>query len=471
MSDLMGHIETSIRDRRLFRDGQRILVAVSGGVDSMVLLDVLHRLSKTHRWRLTVAHFNHQLRGVASDSDERLVRKTARKLRLPLVSGRGKVRELSRESGVSVEMAARKLRHDFFAATASKLRIPTVALAHHAGDQVELFFLRLLRGAGGGGLAGMKWSNASPSSPGIRLARPLLDLSKNALQSFAREQGLAFSEDASNASTDILRNRIRHELIPLLTRHYQPALARTVLRLMDVVGADADFVALTAGEWLKRGRTPDFDQLPVGAQRQIIHLQLRQARLSPDFDLIESLRLRAGQWIAVGADYFVSRDASGLVHRRQLPSIQFRSSQRKLSLTGRKGEPVFGGLKIHWEIVDDRGMTTAGKQADVEYFDADKVGAPIWLRHWRPGDRFQPIGTASARKLQDLFTNLKVPPAERRGRVVAATRQGKLFWVEGLRMAEEFKLDKTTTRKLKWSWRRVPGAEAVAICARHDTLT
>lgn len=140
MSDLTGHIETSIRDRRLFRDGQRILAAVSGGVDSMVLLDCLHRLSKTHRWKLTVAHFNHQLRGAASDADELLVRKTARKLKLPFVAGHGNVRELARESGVSVEMAARKLRHDFFAATAVKLRIPTVALAHHADDQVELFF-------------------------------------------------------------------------------------------------------------------------------------------------------------------------------------------------------------------------------------------------------------------------------------------------------------------------------------------
>ena len=100
------------------------------------------------------------------------------------------------------------------------------------------------------------------------------------------------------------------------------------------------------------------------------------------------------------------------------------------------------------------GMITAGKNANVEYFDADKVGAPIWLRCWQPGDRFQPIGTGSARKLQDLFTNLRVPPGERRRRVVAATRQGELFWVEGLRMAEKFKLDEHTARKLKWSWRR-----------------
>src|ERR1035441_3964690 len=146
----------------------------------------------------------------------------------------------------------------------------------------------------------MKWSNASPSDPKIRLARPLLDLPKDALQSFARENKIAFSDDASNASIDIQRNRIRHELIPLLARHYQPALGRAVLRLMEVVGAEAEFVAHTAREWLKGGRTPDFDHLPLAVQRRLIHQQLIDGELSPDFDLIERLRLCAGQWIEIG---------------------------------------------------------------------------------------------------------------------------------------------------------------------------
>jgi tRNA(Ile)-lysidine synthase len=430
------------------------LVAVSGGLDSMVLLNLLHRLATDHRWKLTVAHFNHQLRGAGSDADERLTRKTARKLRLPFMAGSGDVQKFARESGLSVEMAARKLRHDFLAGTAAKLKIPTVALAHHADDQVELFFLRLLRGAGGVGLAGMKWSNGSPSAPKIRLARPLLDLPKAVLQSFARENKIAFSEDASNASIDIQRNRIRHELIPLLTRHYQSALGGNVLRLMEVVGAEAEFVAHTAREWLKGGRTPDFDHLPVAVQRRLIHQQLMKHKLSPDFDLVERLRLGAGQWIAVSTDCSVVRDAAGLVHLRPLQSLQFNSSRREVSLSAKKREITFGGLKIHWEITDDNGTGNACKNGQVEYFDADKVGAPIWLRCWQPGDRFQPIGTGSARKLQDLFTNLKVPRGERRRRVVAATRQGELFWVEGLRMAEKFKLDKNTVRKLMWSWRR-----------------
>jgi tRNA(Ile)-lysidine synthase len=460
MTDLANQLESSLEAKRLFRDGQRILVAVSGGVDSMVLIELLHELAKVHRWKLTVAHFNHQLRGASSDADEQLVRQTARKLKLPFVAARGDVKEVARKNGWSVEMAARKLRHDFLAQTASKLKCPTVALAHHADDQVELFFVRVLRGTGGEGLAGMKWSNASPSAAKIRLARPLLDLPKDALQSFAKENKIAFSEDATNASFDIQRNRIRHELIPLLAKDYQPALGRTVLRLMEVVGAEAEFVAQTAREWLKGTRTPDFDHLPLAVQRRLIHQQLIEGRLSPDFDLIERLRLNPGQWITVSVDCSVSRDACGLIHRRQLESFQFSPLKRKLSLLGGKGNLTFAGLKVNWELVDDTGTNVAGKPVNVEYFDADKVGGTIWLRCWQPGDRFQLIGTGSARKLQDLFTNLRVPPGQRRQRVVAATRQGDLFWVEGLRMAENFKLDEQTVRKLKWSWRRNSGVES-----------
>lgn len=453
-TELPMRVESAIAKRKLFRDGQGILLAVSGGVDSMVLLHVLGRLAKSHGWKLAVAHFNHQLRGARSDADERLAGAAARKLKLRFVAGRGDVRLFARENGLSIEMAARKLRHDFFARTAAKMKIPAIALAHHADDQIELFFLRLLRGAGSDGLAGMKWCNDSPSAAKIRLARPLLNLTKAELREFAAENKIAFSEDASNASINIQRNRIRHELIPLLTQHYQPGLSRKLLRLMDVVGAEAEFVAQTAREWLEGKRAQKFEHLPLALQRRVIHLQLLAQKVSPEFDLVERLRLRSGQFITVSADCAVFRDAGGMVYAQKVELFQFNAQKRKLSLSGKGREIRFGGLRINWETADDNGMANAPKASGVEYFDADKVGSAICLRWWQPGDRFQPIGTASAKKLQDLFTNLKVPRGERHRRVVAETGQGELFWVEGLRMAEKFKLDKHTARRLCWSWRR-----------------
>lgn len=454
MNDLASHVESNIAERKLFRDGQAILVAASGGVDSMVLLHLLYGLASKHHWNLTVAHFNHLLRGAQSDADEKLVRQVARKLHLPFVADRGDVRKSAQASALSLEMAGRQMRHEFLARTAVKSKIPVVALAHHADDQVELFFLRLLRGAGSDGLAGMKWTSVSPANRKVHLTRPLLDVPKSALLNYAREKKIAFREDATNASTDMQRNRIRHKLIPLLTQEYQPALAGAVLRLMDIVGGDAEFVARAAARWRAGAGQPAFELLPAALQRRIIQQQLTEQKLAPDFDLIERLRRQAGQSFAVNPGCSVVRNVDGKVQLRPAVSRGFDSNKQELSLSGGRGKTTFAGLRIWWELADDNGTKNACQEGQTEYFDARKVGRRVCLRHWQPGDRFQPIGAKSASKLQDLFTNLKVPRNERHHRVVAATSSGGIFWVEGLRMAENFKLDEKTARVLQWNWSR-----------------
>src|SRR5436190_11825518 len=249
MRDLAERVEQNLRSRKLVIKNQAILVAVSGGLDSMVLLHVLGRLAPGHGWKLIIAHFNHQLRGRSSEADERLVRKTAAVMRLRFISERADVRAFAREEKLSVEMGARKLRHQFLARTALKLGIRHVALAHHADDQLELFFLRLLRGSGSEGLSGMKWSNPSPENPSVELVRPLLEEPKSVLRRYARENQVALREDASNDSLDIQRNRIRHRLLPVLREEFQPALAKAISRTMDIVGAETEFVTEAARVW------------------------------------------------------------------------------------------------------------------------------------------------------------------------------------------------------------------------------
>ena len=170
MNSLLQRVQEAIRRHRVFRPGQRILVAVSGGVDSMVLLQALHQLSKANHWRLTVAHLTHQLRGRSSAADERLVRRTAQRLGLSVVVDRSDVRAFGRENKLSVEMAAREIRHAFLARTARRLRIPVVALAHHADDQIELFFLRLLLGCRACSTPAAVWHCVCNLPPSSRLA-------------------------------------------------------------------------------------------------------------------------------------------------------------------------------------------------------------------------------------------------------------------------------------------------------------
>ena len=443
----------------------------------MTLLHALHALSAKHRWKLTLAHFNHQLRGRSSNADEQLVRKTAVALKLPIVVGCANVREFSRKSGLSIEMGARKLRHEFFVRAAGGRGIRVIALAHHADDQTELFFLRILRGSGGEGLAGMKWRSPSPADKTISLVRPLLGLAKNELFDFAQQNRIRFREDRTNALPDALRNRIRNELLPLLRRKYQPALAKAVLRLMEIVGEEADTIGKLAGRWLKetgrdgppgRPRTPQprlrqrlrrgergvptFASLPVAVQRRILQMQLASLNVAPGFDLVEGLRQSADSSISINPELSVLRDAKGMVRLKSVPLIAFSSNKLAMNLAGRAGEVVFGGMCIRWRLGAGRKFSLPGVQKAREFFDADKIGGKITLRHWRAGDRFQPIGFKATAKLQDLFTNAKIPRLRRHDLTVAEAANGEIFWVEGLRMGELFKLTPQTKRRLIWSW-------------------
>lgn len=453
MTNLPVHVANSIRERRLLPRGGRILVAVSGGLDSVVLLHLLQGLAAERNWQLTVAHLNHQLRGRSSAADERFVRRLAGKFGFPVVVERADVRTFARKGRLSLEMAARRIRHEFLARAAAQAKARQIVLAHQADDQVELFFLRLFRGSGGEGLAGMSWRSPSPANPELQLIRPLLDVPRAALREFALARGITWREDASNASPDILRNRIRHELLPLLMRRYQPSLARTIPRVMEIVGGESSQVREAAQRWLRRRRRGSFARLTLAVQRAALRLQLQKQGLAPDFDLIETLRQEPDQRVSVGPACAVSRTAGGQVQWHVVQRADFQPGVQDVELRAPRGLLGFGGLQLAWRLVRRAGGQRPAAQPRVEWFDADAVGSPIRLRHWRPGDRFQPIGMPGPVRLQDLLTNARIPREGRRRLVVAEAADGRIFWVQGLRIGEPFKLTPGTRRRLQWRWR------------------
>ncbi|MCB1128547.1 MAG: tRNA lysidine(34) synthetase TilS, partial [Verrucomicrobiae bacterium] len=385
MNPFAGQLLDTIRRHQLLEPNERVLVAVSGGCDSVVLLRWLYALAEGEGWRLEVAHFNHCLRGIESDADEAWVKALADSLSLPCHVGRGDPRALAEAEGISIEMAARALRHRFLAEAAREQGIGKVALGHHADDQVETFLLRLLRGTSGEGAGGMHWSAVSPVAARIRLVRPLLDCSREAVSQVARAAGWTWREDSTNSLRDALRNRIRHELVPLLQANYQPALREVIRRFMDVTAAEAECVAHAARDWLdllsedprgtfdptippstdvgssavrptfsevRKEAGTAYDALPPAVKRQVLLRQLRKLGVATDFGLVERLLEAGGVKTEVAPGRRVWRDERGLVHEDAVGESDFRPDRLTVGLGESSGEVDFAGLRIQWDSCD-----------------------------------------------------------------------------------------------------------------------
>jgi tRNA(Ile)-lysidine synthase len=223
-----------IEEYSLFAPGDTVVVAVSGGADSVALLDILVSLREL-RLNLVVAHLNHLLRGAEADADEEFVHKLAASYGVPVVVKRADVGEVARTEGRSLEDAGRAARYAFFDELAVSHKAHAVALAHHADDQAETVVMRLLRGAGGSGLCAM-----APKSAGLYV-RPLLSVNRGEIEAYLQRRGIAWRTDSSNAAADFLRNRIRHELIPYLAR-YNPAISDRLSATAEALAADEEYL-------------------------------------------------------------------------------------------------------------------------------------------------------------------------------------------------------------------------------------
>jgi len=228
------------------------------------------------------------------------------------------------------------------------------------------------------------------------------------------------------------------------------------LRTMEIVGAESEFSRLAASAWLARRKRKGFDILHRAVQRNVIQLQLIKIGIRPNFDLVESLRATAGRPVTAAPGCQVLRDQRGEVRIQRGQADKFNDARRVVSIKAAKGEVEFDGLTLRWCIHRQatRGQRRSSLDPAGEWFDAGRVGETVILRHWQSGDRFQPIGMSRPVKLQDFLTNQKIPRDERRRLVIATTGDGEVFWVEGTRIGERFKLDGGTTRRLGWRWSR-----------------
>lgn len=294
----------------------------------------------------------------------------------------------------------------------------------------------------------MNWCDPSPADSRVRLIRPLLDCSKEELRQAAGELGVTFREDLSNQDPLFLRNRVRHELLPYLEREFNPQLRRALQRTADILGAEAAWVVEEVRKWREGPSDRPFSELPVALQRAVLRQQLWEWGQEGDFETIE--RLRDSVPTTRSPTLTLARDRDGFL-RPISPPPSFRTDELAVAVSGTK-KVQFGGAELIVQRSKKRPVSKTNTSQ--ESFDAERVGSVVNFRHWRPGDRFQPLGFRQPSKVQNLFVNRKIPSAQRRVAVVGTTSTGILFWVEGLPPGEDFKLGPETGQVLTVKWRR-----------------
>jgi len=243
-----------------------------------------------------------------------------------------------------------------------------------------------------------------------------------------------------------------------LRRNFHSGIELPINQSQELIGADAEFARDTAREWLDAKKKLPFDQLHLAAQRWVIWHQLIELNIDPQYYIIEDLRLSARKPFSLDPKRVIQRDERGRLHVHDVSVLNFSDSNTRILPKARWSRTAFGDLEFHYRI-NKCGLKPKSNQLPVqEQFDADRVGKAIVLRHWHRGDRFRPIGMSQKIKLQDLFTNAKVPALEKRARAIACTASGEIFWVQGLRIGEMAKIQPETTRFLEWRWAPVKPA-------------
>ncbi|MFQ5794580.1 MAG: tRNA lysidine(34) synthetase TilS, partial [Candidatus Bipolaricaulia bacterium] len=458
-------IKETIERFEMVKLGDRVLVAVSGGVDSIVLLHSLYELRGELGITLAVAHLDHRFRREASREDARFVAREAERLKLACIVDRIDVPAYIRDQKCSQEAGAREVRYRFLKRAAAEVEADRVALGHHLDDQVETFFAQLLRGAGLSGLKGMEPVRG-------RYVRPLIRCSREQIEAFARKRQLSYREDRSNRELSYLRNRIRWEILPLLER-YNPNLRGTIARTEEIVRNVHGYLERVVsrkfrGAVLESGTgsiTLDRERLLDEAE-VIAEMLIREAirRIKGDLNGIKFVHVQDVLNQLAKERSRAELDLPGIKFERRGREVTFRRSVRE----GEEQETAAGREPYEFPLDLDRDnrlegidwrfsfeVVTRANGAPFElpddplqaFIDMDTIEKPLIIRNRRSGDRLVPLGMTGTKKLKDFLIDARIPHHERDGIPLLCDRNG-IVWVVGLRIDDRHKVRSETEQVL-----------------------
>ena len=459
---LLDHVKRAIDHHHLLDKGDRLIVGVSAGVDSMVLLHLLNVFRQPFDLSLIVAHVNHGIRPKESEAEAELVQKESERLGLTFEYGLFNAKEFQKTRGISLQDAARRIRFHYYGVLLQKYSANKIALGHNADDQVETVLLRLMRGSGLKGLKGIL-----PIREG-RVIRPLLEVWRREIESFAQEMKIPYLLDSSNLKENYLRNHIRLTLIPLIEREYQPNFKEIVLRTSGILREEDDYLERGAEEAYHEIVQEEKDALSFKLSKyQSLHPAIQWRVLQKMWIRMDKggIEIEVREGIDVDQIYkklgqfnpsFLLELSHGVSLEKRYDLVTMRKGWAKLvppfevelTVPGRTYIEEIKRNVVIEEIGRNDEIEDLYRLPDMALFDYQNLQFPLKVRNFRPGDRFQPLGLKGTQKLKEFFIDHKIPKFER-PRIPLLISGEMIAWIVGYRINERVKVTEKTQRVLK----------------------
>lgn len=458
-----------IEENSMISKGDRVLVALSGGPDSVCLLNVLNELKEALDIEIFAAHLNHCIRGEEADKDEEYSKSLCERLGIKFYSRNVKVEDMAKELGISSEMAGRKARYDFFDYIKDREHIDKIALAHNANDQAETILMRLMRGTGMDGLEGIKPVRED------KYIRPILCLTRSEIENYCDENHLDARIDKTNLEPIYARNKVRLELIPYIQKNFNEDIVNTLNRFSSITSRDNNYMESMTEKSFKEYVTLSKDRAVIGKEcfkehSAIVTRVIRKAveaivKSLNNFqqvhilDIINLQNTEGSKYINLPMNIVAENDYGDIVLRLK-DDNDYEYSPIKISLKDfdekqlQKG--IFIGKIFNYNIfirliIKNKSINIKGNDY-TRYFEFPK-DSDIVIRQREQGDKFIPYGMKGSKKLKDLFMDMKVPK-EKREKTPVVLFDNVITWIVGYRTSNNFKIDKDTKQilEIKAEW-------------------
>ena len=440
---MLEQFQAYINRYHLLAEGDKVILALSGGIDSMVLADLLLKA----KVEFVAAHCNFHLRGEESDGDEKYVREYAERHGIQCFVKHFDTEQYATEQGISIEMAARDLRYAWFEELRQRLGYDKIAVAHHVDDQAETFFMNLLRGAGLRGLKGMQPQNGA-------IIRPLLWVSREQIHQYALKNQIIWREDHTNAESVYLRNKIRNQLLPVFDELH-PDARQGLYKSLEHLASENELYRELLSEKFSQ-IVEEQDDVFVIARRndeaiqpQLLFEWLRQFGFNTDqcrfiFDSMQT---------GIGNKYY-SPTHQLVICRNELQLSEIKSVKDEEIRIEAGQEELTSPIHLCFSQFEKTGDFVIDKSPNVALLDANKIQFPLTLRHWRHGDRFHPLGMKGSKLLSDFFVDQKFTEAQKANVFLLVSDDDEVLWVVGHRIDDRYKVTSETKSILRCDTKR-----------------